>query len=153
MTDFKDFFKIHFGSTLDCAEMVRVAKHVASCPSNDPRVCGQNSRPAQRPKDNAGGAELDLHGHYRHDRLELFAARRLSTPLSAGSFGGKPLPEFPLGGEDSQVVRLHARLLAQVTFHVAAPNVVRLGFGSRHLPFPIAGHFGGQRDLSEFSLL
>ena len=100
-----------------CSALVCAPKHVAIGAAHEPGIGRQDSGAAQRPPNDAGRVELDIHGHHGHDRLEFAAQGRLPEALPPGSARGQPLPQLPLGREDSQVVRLLARLLAQITRH------------------------------------
>lgn len=44
------------------------------------------------------GAELGVHRHHRHHRMECAAPRPLPEALPPGPAGGLPLPQLPAGG-------------------------------------------------------
>ena len=56
----------------------------------DGRRPGQDARPTDGPQDDAGRAQLDLHGNHRHHRLEHAAARSVAGRTACTARSGRP---------------------------------------------------------------
>ena len=84
--------------------MVRSPKHVATGPADDIGVGGQNPWAAERSTYHARRTELDLYGHYGHDRLEFSASRPVPAPISTGFASGQSIPQFLVSRKDPEIL-------------------------------------------------
>ena len=104
-----------------------------------PRLRRRGAGQAQRPQDRARRAELGLHRHHRHDRVEHAAARALPAPLPPGSLARVALPQLLARRAHPALVRLHARLAAAPAADRRAPALGRVGPRGRGLPLAARG--------------
>jgi len=95
-------------------------------------------RQGQRSAHHDGRAQLDIHRHHGHDSLEHVAARAVSAPLSPGSAGGQPVPQFPAGRAYPAQPRLHPSIAARPAALLPPSNVEGLGSGGGLGPAAVA---------------
>mmetsp|Transcript_17655 Transcript_17655/g.43143 ORF Transcript_17655/g.43143 Transcript_17655/m.43143 type:complete len:274 (-) Transcript_17655:472-1293(-) len=103
-------------------------------PPDGPRARGQDPGAAEREEDSARGAELDLHGHHRHDCVEHPPARHLPAPLPPGPPRRVHLPQLYPRRAPAPLCQLHPRLGPSPPALVSAPSVGCVGSCGRRLP-------------------
>ncbi|XP_041978597.1 uncharacterized protein LOC121732708 isoform X2 [Aricia agestis] len=129
----------------DGRQVVR-APHAAACRARRPaRPRGQDPRPGDGPPHDARRAQLDLHRHHGHHRVEFAARRAVPAAVPRGPADGQSVPQLPAGGPHHALVQLHAGVGARAAVAGAAPAVGRVGAHARPGAGAAAGAGGGRR--------